>query len=248
MHPLDTVKTKLMAGQDDVKFDTSLYQGLLGNIFKEAPSSALYLGVYEVVKTFLLATPQLGPYPILVYLIGGAAGEFFGSIIRAPAEAVKSMTQSGMCEDTGAAVRIVLEDVPTQQRIQRAWSSSLLRDVPMGAIQIAIFEGLKVAILNSPDVEFDVNTLQAEAALGGFGGFIAALVTTPMDVVTTRIITSEGGEGIRAMIQEILEEGGPIGLMRGAGSRALYWAPAIGIFLSCYCIIRQYAATSLFQV
>ena len=29
----------------------ALYKGLLPNIVKEAPSSALYLGIYEVVRT-----------------------------------------------------------------------------------------------------------------------------------------------------------------------------------------------------
>ena len=40
----------------------------------------------------------------------------------------------------------------------------LLRDVPMGAMQIAIFEVLKSVLIQSPDVTFDTNSLQAEAA------------------------------------------------------------------------------------
>jgi len=40
----------------------------------------------------------------------------------------------------------------------------------MGAIQIAIFEGLKTFILQSPDIVFDVNTLQSEALLVGSVG------------------------------------------------------------------------------
>ena len=45
----------------------------------------------------------------------------------------------------------------------------------MGAIQIAIFEGVKSFILQSPDIVFDVNTLQSEALLGGLGGLIGAI-------------------------------------------------------------------------
>ena len=78
-----------------------LYRGLSGNIVKEAPSSALYLGVYEVVKTFLLATPLGAANALAVYLVAGGVGEFCGSIIRAPAEALKTMTQSGIAEDFG---------------------------------------------------------------------------------------------------------------------------------------------------
>ena len=44
----------------------------------------------------------------------------------------------------------------------------------MGAIQIAIFEGVKIAILNSPENTFDVNSLSAEALLGALGTSHAA--------------------------------------------------------------------------
>ena len=57
------------------------------------------------------------------------------------------------------------------------------------ATSTAIFEGLKLAILNAPGISLDVNSRAAEAALGAFGGAIGALVTTPPDVITTRIIT-----------------------------------------------------------
>lgn len=45
-----------------------------------------------------------------------------------------------------------------------------------------------MAILNS-GASWDVSSLQAEAVLGALGGGIGALLTTPTDVVTTRIIT-----------------------------------------------------------
>ena len=116
----------------------------------------------------------------------------------------------------------------------------------MGAIQIAIFEGVKSFILQSPDIVFDVNTLQAEAALGALGGAIGAYVTTPTDVITTRIISDASGategQSVLDLGRSIVEDGGPFALLDGAAQRVLYWAPAIGIFLSCYCSIRQYVA------
>ena len=217
----------------------SLYKGLSGNLVKEAPSSALYLGVYEVVKTALLATTFGAAQPLLVYLAAGGVGELCGSIIRIPAEACKTMTQSGMATSVADAVGQIATDDDKRDQVIFAWSSSLWRDVPMGAIQIAIFEGLKTFILQSPDIVFDVNTLQAEAALG-------ALVTTPTDLITTRIITDEDGElrgrSVLALGKDIVDENGSFALFDGSAQRVLYWAPAIGIFLSCYCSIRQYVA------
>merc|ERR1719217_2042438 len=100
MHPLDTLKTREVAGVEggpggadagssiqrgdgrkpppqeeegwSLEGYLSLYQGLAGALLKEGPPSAVYLGVYEAVKSNLLATPNFSPYPLLVYLIAGA--------------------------------------------------------------------------------------------------------------------------------------------------------------------------------
>ena len=41
------------------------------------------------------------------------------------------------------------------------------------------------------------------------------------------------------MAREIYDEGGAGAFFRGAGERVLYWAPAIGIFLTTYCEFRH---------
>jgi len=141
--------------------------------------------------------------------------------------------------------------------------------VPFGAIQLAIFEGLKSYIINSPETfnSLDVDTLFAEAIFGAIGGATGAFLTVPMDVVTVRILTQQTGApgeedaecdpdllrcemdeegrpapmGVLEMTKSIYAEGGWRAFLTGAQSRTAYWAPAIGIFLSCYCGIRQTA-------
>jgi len=235
----------------------SLYKGLLGNIIKEGPPSALYLGVYESVKLFLLKAPgglAAGTGPLVlssststnpggliwIYLLSGAAGETIGSVVRAPAEAIKSLVQAG--ESLDAAVARVFGDSQGRTNVFRAWSASLLRDVPFGAIQIALFELIKAFIINSPSIDFDSTTLAAEAVIGAFCGGIGAFVTTPTDVITTRIITQKANDnalGVADMARLVYAEGGPTAFFAGWKERVLYWAPAISIFLSCYCSVRQ---------
>ena len=72
----------------------SLYDGLAPNLLKEGPPLALYLGIYEALKTALLATDALREEPVLCYLIAGAVGELIGGVVRVPAEAVKSTRQA----------------------------------------------------------------------------------------------------------------------------------------------------------
>ena len=54
--------------------------------------------------------------------------------------------------------------------------------------------------------------------------------------------------GFIDMARSIVAKDGPGGLMTGWQARVGYWAPAIGIFLSCYCFIRQLAVTQEFFV
>ena len=283
MHPVDTIKTRLQMqtsnsttpishhddeGKQTTEVFSGLYEGLTGNLWKEGPPSALYLGVYETIKSALLhvrpetgsvlgivlgSTAASGPSNVLlIYLMAGAAGELIGSTVRAPAEAVKSLVQSKAAASATEAVQRVLGTLDGRENVVRAWSASILRDVPFGAIQLALFELIKVSILNNPDIDFDSGTLQAEAIIGAFAGACGAFLTTPADVITTRIITqsesgdNSGGEGggdeplnALSMGRLIYEEGGIMAFFAGWKARVLYWAPAISIFLTCYCSVRQ---------
>jgi len=276
MHPVDTLKTRLVAkskehpdGEPSPTLSLaelpSLYDGLIGNVLKEGPSSALYLGVYETVKVQLEATPLADSNLVLVYLLAGGAGELVGSVVRAPAEAVKSRLQSGLDSSPLESLQQVSSD-QGRERIVRAWGASCFRDVPAGAIQIAIFELAKVFIVSRPSIAVgvDVNSLAFEAFLGAVAGGFAAFVTTPADVITTQIITrpqpshgsgssteeataEQADPNILERFIQNYEEGGVDALFVGWKERTAYWTPAIGLFLSFYCTVRQAAiAADLF--
>jgi hypothetical protein len=268
VHPIDTIKTRLMAGksaqtskeQSADERDTKepslsladipdLYQGVVGNMVKEGPSSALYLGVYEAAKARLLASP-LSTKPLVVYLISGALGEFFGSIFRAPAEAIKTNVQTGMSPSAASAVQDVFGSATSRSKVFSAWTASVWRDIPFGATQLAIFESLKSFLVESPDIQIDPDNFLVEALLGAIGGAVGAYISTPFDVITTRINTEEVREGEQPlsffeMAGKVLEEEGPQGFMAGWRERVLYWGPAVSLFLTSYCWVRQ-AAVAFF--
>jgi len=260
MHPLDTLKTRIISRKDDseggafasvLNNPLSLYQGLVPNVVKEAPASALYLGVYESCRKILFLTKSVGGNPLLVYLISGAAGEFVGSLLRAPAEAIKVRVQTSENGTLQSAVQDALFTELGLLSMLQSWGASVTRDVPMGAVQLAIFEGLKTYVINEPTLDFDVSSLLAEALFGLIGGVVGAIITTPPDVVTTLVITSNeesGGMGGKSLVEvaaQVWEEEGWKGFIKGWQGRALYWGPAIAIFLSVYCTLRQYALQNL---
>lgn len=245
-----------IGGIDDQEAPTSpllyegLYEGLIGNLFKEVPPSAVYLGVYETIKYALSPIVPNPDYLLGVYLIAGASGELIGSIIRAPAETVKVLLQSKAKGNALEAAQTVFGTPEGRSNVLRAWSASIGRDVPFGAIQLATFELIKASILNNPNIDFDSSTIQAEAIIGAFAGGLGSLITCPADVITTRIITQTNNKndhdkeeekllGAIEMGKKIYKEEGPMAFFSGAPARVGYWTPAISIFLTCYCLVRQ---------
>ncbi|GMH70166.1 hypothetical protein TrRE_jg1518 [Triparma retinervis] len=272
MHPLDTIKTRLMSKKSSpsspptsadfapadgppndsplspaqpepepltLSSVSSLYEGLFANMLKEAPASALYLGLYESSLVFLTQFGFFQEYPLVAYLLSGAIGELIGSMIRAPAEAVKTRLQTGDLDFFGAVSNTFGPE--GLANTFTAWSSSLFRDVPAGAIQIALFELTKTLIIDDPNISFDVNTLASEALIGGFGGGMGAFLTNPSDVVTTKIISGGATASAKEVFQQVLAEEGVLGFLNGWKQRTAYWSLAIGIFLSVYCSLRQYS-------
>eukprot|EP00962_Isochrysis_galbana_P047512 scaffold19455_cov129-Isochrysis_galbana.AAC.1 len=66
---------------------------------------------------------------------------------------------------------------------------------------------LKTYIINSPDLNFDTDTIYAEALLGAAGGLIGSVASTPADVLVTRIITQARSDtplGVVALYTRLL--------------------------------------------
>mmetsp|Transcript_35862 Transcript_35862/g.78574 ORF Transcript_35862/g.78574 Transcript_35862/m.78574 type:complete len:546 (-) Transcript_35862:152-1789(-) len=218
----------------------SLYSGIIPNIVKEGPPSALYLGLYESSIVLLKQYPFFTDHKLIMYLLAGAIGEFVGSVVRAPAEAVKTRVQAGG-STLGEAIQTVFLTKEGRLNTFRAWSSSLFRDVPAGAVQIAIFEALKLFLITTPYINVDIDNLFSESLLGGIGGGIGAFLTTPSDRVTTMIISSEDEISALDGAKQIWNDQGPNGFFVGSTERSSYWFFAVGIFLSAYCALRQAA-------
>lgn len=233
----------------------SLYDGLVPNLIKEGPPLALYLGIYEALKSLLLRNTDLAP--VVCYLAAGAVGECVGSVVRVPAEAIKSTRQADGSVTVAGAVAEHFRDGRGRDNLVRAWSVAIVRDVPFGAVQIALFEALKSYLggLEHPPLGLDGGSFVGEAVLGSLGGGIGAFISAPADVVVTRLIEQRGEtDGPTAMetiddlddlgpvdmARAIYAEGGVAAFFEGSGERVLYWAPAIGLFLTAYCRFRHW--------
>ncbi|KAK9815798.1 hypothetical protein WJX72_009672 [[Myrmecia] bisecta] len=117
--------------------------------------------------------------------------------------------------------------------------ATLARDVPFSAIYWGLLEPIRSSLTPTDGRHIPHSeTLGINFLAGCIGGAAAAAITTPLDVVKTRVQLTENQHRrmpILRTMQEIAQGGGgPRGLFVGAGPRAARAAPACAIVLACY--------------
>ncbi|KAL1569572.1 S-adenosylmethionine carrier 1, chloroplastic/mitochondrial [Salvia divinorum] len=170
LYPIDTIKTRLQAarggGQIILK---GLYSGLAGVL----PASAVFVGVYEPAKQKLLMTlPE--NLSVVAHLTAGALGGIAASFIRVPTEVVKQRTQTGQFNSAPNAIRMIVAK-ESFKGLYVGYGSFLLRDLPFDAIQFCIYEQLRLE-------------RSENAVIGAFAGALTGAITTPLDVIKTRLM------------------------------------------------------------
>lgn len=221
LYPLDTIKTRLQAVRSGGKIILKgLYSGLGGNLAGVLPASAIFIGVYEPTKQKLL---KMCPENLsaLAHLTAGAAGGAASSIIRVPTEVVKQRMQTGHFASAPDAVRLIVAKEGVKG-LFAGYGSFLLRDLPFDAIQFCLYEQLRIGykLAAKRDLSNPENAL-----IGAFAGAITGAITTPLDVIKTRLMVQGSANQYRSIshcVRTILKEEGPSAFLKGMGPRVLW--------------------------
>eukprot|EP01018_Ginkgo_biloba_P033693 Gb_41599 [translate_table: standard] len=259
LHPLDTVKTKLQtrgasklySGAVDVVAKVLKSQGILGFysgvsavLVGSAISSAIYFGTCEFGKSLLSKIPL---YPsIAIPPAAGAMGNLVSSAVMVPKELITQRMQAGAA---GRSWEVLLRTLETDgiRGLYAGYSATILRNLPAGVLSFSSFEYLKAAVLRKTKKPH-LDPFHS-ICCGALAGAISALLTTPLDVVKTRLMTqarsgalvdaeikskilSSTYRGISSTLKQICREEGWMGLTRGVGPRVLYSScfSALGYF------------------
>lgn len=175
--------------------------------------------------------------PLVAMCIAGMLGDAVGSIVRVPAEIVNKRLQLRLNESWNGAIRDAFLSPAGKQGMLAAWQAVLWRDVPYGGLQIAGYEGVVTALAGVGCVG-----LGWSIVAGAVAGLVAAVVTTPADVLVTRMSTQRPQCYLEtkrymspvATFFRILREEGVSALWAGAVERGLFYMPMIGIFFAAY--------------
>ncbi|TYH56877.1 hypothetical protein ES332_D08G050900v1 [Gossypium tomentosum] len=247
--PLDTIKTKMQTkGASEIYANTfdavvktfqtngilGFYRGVSAVIVGSTASSAVYFGTCEFGKSFLSKLE----YPaLLIPPTAGAMGNIVSSAIMVPKELITQRMQAGAKGSSWQVLLRILEKDGILG-LYAGYSATLLRNLPAGVLSYSSFEYLKAAVLRKTK-QTNLEPIQS-VYCGALAGAISASLTTPLDVVKTRLMTQVHGNkvaaamysGVNATVKQILKEEGWIGLTSGLGPRVVHSAcfSALGYF------------------
>lgn len=218
VYPLDTIKTRLQSpdykrlytnganNSTNRALFRGVYQGVGSVIIATLPSSGAFFTTYEGVKSILTENnPTFGrstallPQPLIHAAASGTA-ELVSCAILTPAEVIKQNAQMVDNHSDNGGKRRVNATIQTMRRFKsnplalwRGYTALAGRNLPFTALQFPMFERIREAIKQYRDERgIRTNTLLEggliTAVSAGTGGGISAVVTTPIDVVKTRIM------------------------------------------------------------
>ncbi|CAM9171814.1 unnamed protein product [Ectocarpus sp. 6 AP-2014] len=234
LYPLDTVKTRLQATAG-AKLSMNTFRGLFNGvapaIAASAPCAAVFFGAYDSLKRVL--TEKLPDDYASVAHAGAAAGaDLAQSVVRVPFEVIKQRVQAGVDASGRAALASVMKS-QGPRGLYRGWGALALRDLPFDIIEFPLYEWFKSEWTK---VKGEKLAPWQGSLCGSVAGGIAAGLTTPLDVVKTRLMTQSPGQyaGIGGCLRSILKEEGPGALFAGSVPRMTSIAFGGAIFFGAY--------------
>ena len=229
LYPIDTIKTRLQAMRSGGGFGAllkagggrALYAGVWGNLAGAAPASAIFMAVYEPVKQYV--TAQVSPdKSFLGPLAAGVAAGFTSSFVRVPTEVIKTRMQTGEFKHAFTALRTILAKEGAKG-IFAGYGSFLLRDLPFDAIEFVAYEQLKKSYKTLVLKESrDLNPGE-HSVFGAAAGAVTGLVTTPLDVLKTRLMI----QGSSGQYKNVFDAASQIMKQEGAGALMRGWQPRV---------------------
>lgn len=174
----------------------------------------------------------------LVHMVAASAGEVAACAVRVPTEVVKQRAQASQHPSSLAALQHILAQrhsrglVHVWRELYRGWMITIIREVPFTVIQFPLWEALKRWRRQSAGK--DTISGMEGGLLGSVAGAVAAGMTTPLDVLKTRMMLAKEKMPMFTMLRDILRESGPRAFFAGIGPRVGWISAGGAIFLGSY--------------
>lgn len=279
MHSLDTVKTRQQGSPGTIKYmhtvpayltllrEEGIRKGLYGGygaaMLGSFPSAAVFFMTYEYSKRVLISELQVPE--TLSYLTAGFLGDLASSIFYVPSEVLKTRLQlQGLLNNphfhSGYNYKSTFHAITDICRTEGpgtlfyGYKATLVRDLPFSLLQLAFYERFRDLAFAWTDSKEDLS-IKNELIVGALAGGLAGTLTTPLDVIKTRIQTQQQQQpdllslkrplilnsSIFHGLRTVARQEGVIGLFSGVGPRFIWTSVQSSIMLFLYqFLLRQF--------
>ncbi len=216
------------------------------------PSAASFFVVYDGVKRELISDDTPASQQTYAHMLASSLGEVAACAIRVPTEVVKQRAQAGLF---GGSALLAFQDIlglrktdgytTMTRELYRGGGVTIMREIPFTIVQFSLWEYFKTSYSErqhrAQGRQQGMVTATESALFGSMAGAVAAGLTTPLDVLKTRIMlarkdsaaSSERSGAVR-LLQQIWKQEGAPGLFRGFIPRVGWISTGGAIFLGTY--------------
>lgn len=273
VYPIDLVKTRMQNQRSAAKlvyngyvdcFKTivkmeggkGLYSGLFPQLIGVAPEKAIKLTVNDIVRNLGSKYSHNGQLSIGWEILAGSTAGTCQVVVTNPLEITKIrlQTQGQIIKQALMEGKVVAEKTAYTivnelgiRGLYHGAGACLLRDIPFSSIYFPTYANIKKHLFNlDPLVEGKKSHLEPWELLmsGALAGLPAAYMTTPCDVIKTRLqVESVGTEipytSIKDAFTRIVKEEGFSALFKGGFARVCRSSPQFGFTLAAYELFQR---------
>eukprot|EP00823_Brevimastigomonas_motovehiculus_P004569 TRINITY_DN3035_c0_g1_i1.p1 TRINITY_DN3035_c0_g1~~TRINITY_DN3035_c0_g1_i1.p1 ORF type:complete len:295 (-),score=34.05 TRINITY_DN3035_c0_g1_i1:280-1164(-) len=255
MFPVDTAKTRMQVMQRRKEMMYRRLFGTMGQIYRQEgcfrlyrglgaivagaiPSHALYFATYESVKTKIGANAE-GHHPVKDAVAGSCATMAHDAVVT-PLDVVKQRLQ--MRDSRYFGIRHCFRSIIRTEGFSALYASypvTVLLNIPFVSVYFSTYETIKKLLAPNGNSQ-TIHQIVAGGAAGALGG----LISTPLDVLKTRIQTYDrnlfGPLNVRLLVRNMIRDEGMKVFARGAQARVLFFVPSAAITWSTYEFMKRF--------
>ena len=217
-----------------------LYSGVLPQLVGVAPEKAIKLTVNDLVRGYF-TDKDTNKIPLRAEILSGASAGACQVVFTNPLEIVKIrlQVQGELAKKADVPKRSAMWIIKNLGilGLYKGAGACLCRDVPFSAIYFPTYAHLKKDLFGeSPEKKLGVVQLLTAGAIAGMP---AAYLTTPFDVIKTRLqVEARKGDatyaGIRDCARQVYASEGFKAFFKGGPARILRSSPQFGFTLAAY--------------
>lgn len=222
----------------------ALYAGLGAALARAATYSAVRVGGYERARGAIAGQTGLPESAGVVKAAAGAAAGAAGALVGAPFELAKTRMQAappGAYRHLGDALLRAAGGPDGLAGLWRGGVPAVARAAVVNAAQLGVYDGAKGWLRAAGGWGPGGGGWGLEVCAAAVSGVVTTTVSSPADVLKTRMMVEGGGRGLAATALGLVRAEGARGLFRGWTAAYLRLGPQTALALCLYERLRQLA-------